>query len=258
MRIAVLTIFPELFDPFWAHGMIRRAIQKGAIAAQTINIRDFAAGRHRVTDDRPYGGGCGMVMKPEPLAAAIRMARQADAGGRTVLLSPQGRVFTQAAARELAASQGLILICGRYEGVDDRLWGELVSDELSIGDYILTGGELAAMVVIDAVTRLIPGVLGGEDSAERESFADGLLEHAHFTRPPVFEGEDVPGVLLSGHHEKIESWRRESSLMRTLVNRPDLLLGRELTAEEKEVLRGWHARIERMLGKTGRGSGPGL
>lgn len=255
MRILVLTIFPEMFDGLWSHGMVRRAIEQQAISAAALNIRDFADDRHHVTDDRPYGGGNGMVMKPEPLAAAIRYARQMAPEARTILMTPQGRVFNQALARELAGLKGLILVCGRYEGVDDRLCHDLISDELSVGDYVLTGGEIAAMAVIDAVTRLIPGVLGGEDSAARDSFSDGLIEHAHYTRPPVFEGAEVPEVLLSGHHGNIERWRLESSLMRTLVNRPDLLQERALTAEEAEILRRWHAHLGELVG--GRTDAPG-
>jgi tRNA (guanine37-N1)-methyltransferase len=249
MRILVLTIFPDMFDGLWSHGMVRRAIEQQAISASALNIRDFADDRHHVTDDRPYGGGNGMVMKPEPLAAAIRHAQQTAPEARTILMTPQGRVFNQARARELAGLKGLILVCGRYEGVDDRLCHDLISDELSVGDYVLTGGEIAAMAVIDAVTRLIPGVLGGEDSAARDSFSDGLLEHAHYTRPPVFEGAGVPQVLLSGHHGNIERWRLESSLMRTLVNRPDLLQERALTAEEAEILRRWHAHLAELIGE---------
>ncbi len=247
MQIRVLTIFPEMFDPLWSHGILRRALDQGILSAAAINIRDFAPGRHHVTDDRPYGGGSGMVMKPEPLAAAIRAAQASAPGARTVLMTPQGRVFTQAAAAELAALPGLILVCGRYEGVDDRLGAGLIDDELSVGDYVLSGGEPAAWVVIDAVTRLIPGALGGEDSAEKDSFSDGRLEHAHFTRPPVFEGESVPEVLLTGHHRRIERWRRESSLLRTFVNRPDLLRARELAEEEVEILKTWQEEVGRLL-----------
>jgi tRNA (guanine37-N1)-methyltransferase len=247
MQVQVLTLFPAMFSAFWSHGMLRKAIEQASVTASTLNIRDFATDRHQVTDDRPYGGGCGMVMKPEPLAAAIRAAKARVPEARTVLMSPQGRVFDQAVAREMAALPGLILICGRYEGVDDRLGRELIDDELSIGDYVLTGGEVAAMAVIDAVIRLIPGVLGGEDSAARDSFSDGRLEHPHFTRPPVFEGAEVPAVLLTGHHGNIERWRREASLLRTLVNRPDLLRERPLSAEEVEVLKRWQADVGRLL-----------
>jgi len=250
MRVLVLTIFPEMFDGLWSHGMVRRAIEEEVVSAAALNIRDFAADRHHVTDDRPYGGGSGMVMKPEPLAAAIRHAQQMAPEARTILMTPQGRVFNQALARELAGLQGLIFVCGRYEGVDDRLSRDLISDEVSIGDYVLSGGEVAAMVVIDAVTRLIPGVLGGEDSAEHDSFSDGLLEHPHYTRPPVFEGAEVPEVLLTGHHHNIERWRRETSLMRTFVNRPDLLRQRELTAEEADILRRWQEDLRQLLDKA--------
>lgn len=248
MQILVLTLFPGMFDALWSHGMIRKAVEQGSITASALDIRPFAVDRHHVTDDRPYGGGSGMVMKPEPLAAAIRAAQERLPAARTVLMTPQGRVFTQTLAREMAALPGLILVCGRYEGVDDRLCGELITDEVSIGDYVLTGGEIAAMAVIDAVTRLIPGVLGGADSAARDSFSNGLLEHAHYTRPPVFEGAAVPAVLLSGHHRNIERWRRESSLLRTFVNRPDLLRERALTAEETEILQRWQAEVSALLG----------
>lgn len=248
MRVLVLTIFPELVAALWAHGMVRRAVEQGALTAQAVNIRDFAPDRHHVTDDRPYGGGCGMVMKPEPLAAALRHARTAAPDARTILMAPQGRRFDQTVARELAALPGMILVCGRYEGVDDRLIGGLIEDELSIGDYVLTGGEIPAMAVVDAVTRLIPGVLGGAESAERDSFSDGLLEHGHYTRPPVFEGEAVPEVLLSGHHARIERWRLESSLLRTFVNRPDLLEQRVLSAAERKILARWQADLRRLLG----------
>ncbi|HWR92133.1 MAG TPA: tRNA (guanosine(37)-N1)-methyltransferase TrmD [Desulfobacterales bacterium] len=250
MQILVLTLFPEMFAAFWSHGMLRKAIEQGSITAAALNIRGFAADRHQVTDDRPYGGGSGMVMKPEPLAAAIRAAKERAPDARTVLMSPQGRVFSQALARELSELPGMILICGRYEGVDDRLSRDLIADEVSIGDYVLTGGEVPAMAVIDAVARLIPGVLGGEDSAERDSFSNGLLEHPHYTRPPVFEGVEVPGVLLTGHHRNIERWRLEASLLRTCINRPDLLRERELSPEEAEILRRWHADLGTLLEKA--------
>ena len=247
MFFTVLTIFPEMFDPFWEHGIIRRAIEQELIWASAINIRNFAEDRHQVTDDRPYGGGSGMVMKPEPLAAAIRDASQTLPGAKTVLLTPQGLMFNQQMARELAACVGLVLVCGRYEGVDERICHDLIDYEISIGDYVLTGGELAAMIIIDAVTRLIPGALGGEDAAEKDSFSDGLLEHAHYTRPRVFEGREVPEVLLSGHHREIERWRLASSLMRTLLKRPDLLKNRELRDEELEVLKRWGSQIGEIL-----------
>jgi tRNA (guanine37-N1)-methyltransferase len=247
MKLAVLTIFPELFVPFWEHGMIRRAVEADKISASAVNIRDFAEGRHHSTDDSPYGGGCGMVMNAPPLAAAIRAVRSGMPGARTVLLTPQGRVFTQDIARELAEKEGLIFVCGRYEGIDERICQDFADDEISIGDYVMTGGELAAMVIIDAVTRLIPGVLGGEDSAEKDSFSEGLLEHAHYTRPRIFEDEQVPEVLLSGHHRQIGKWRLESSLIRTFLKRPDLLANRVLSRTESEILRKWCLDIENIL-----------
>ena len=247
MNFVVLTIFPEMFDPFWEHGIVRRAIDHHKIFASTLNIRDFAEDKHQVTDDRPYGGGSGMVMKPEPLAGAIRAAKRKCPDAKTILLSPQGRVFDQAAANELAAFEGLILVCGRYEGVDERISDELIDDEISIGDYVLTGGELAAMVVIDAVTRQIPGTLGGEDAAEKDSFSNGLLEHAHYTRPQVFEGQAVPEVLRSGHHGAIENWRLESAVLRTLLKRPDLLESKLLSEPELDILEKWSRRLDEIL-----------
>ena len=247
MHFVVLTIFPEMFDPFWAHGIIRKAIEEQKILTSAINIRDYAEDRHQVTDDRPYGGGSGMVMKPEPLAGAIRAATRTVPEAKTVLLTPQGSVFNQGMARELASSDGLILVCGRYEGVDERVCHDLIDYEISTGDYVLTGGELAAMIVIDAVTRLIPGTLGGEQAAEKDSFADGLLEHAHYTRPRIFEGHEVPEVLLSGHHQEIDQWRLESSLMRTLLKRSDLLQKKDLDRQDIEILKKWHRVIEKLI-----------
>jgi len=247
MKFVVLTIFPEMFDPFWAHGIIRKAIEDQTIFASATNIRDYAEDRHQVTDDRPYGGGSGMVMKPEPLSGAIRAATRTLPEAKTVLLTPQGKVFNQSMAQELASFDGLVLICGRYEGVDERVCHDLIDYEISAGDYVLTGGELAAMIIIDAVTRLIPGALGGEQAAEKDSFANGLLEHAHYTRPRIFEGSEVPGVLLSGHHREIEKWRLESSLMRTLLKRSDLLQQKDLDRQEIEILKKWHHLIENIL-----------
>ena len=236
-----------MFTPFWDHGIIKRAIDQDRIAASTINIRDYARGRHRTTDDRPYGGGNGMVMKPEPLAGSIRAAKKVLPASRTILLTPQGRKFSQAVAQSLAASEGLILVCGRYEGVDERICHDLIDDEVSIGDYILTGGELAAMIIIDAVTRLIPGVLGGKDSAEKDSFSGHLLEHAHYTRPRIFEGAEVPEVLLSGNHQEVEKWRLETSLIRTVLKRNDLLKNRRLNDREIEILKKWCRDIETII-----------
>ena len=247
MNFVVLTIFPEMFDPFWSHGIIRKAIEEQKISPSAISIRDYAEDRHQVTDDRPYGGGSGMVMKPEPLAQAIGDATRKAVSAKTVMLTPQGSVFDQNMARELSSCEGLILVCGRYEGVDERVSHDLIDFEISTGDYVLTGGELAAMIIIDAVTRLIPGTLGGEQAAEKDSFADGLLEHAHYTRPRNFEGQAVPEVLLSGHHREIENWRLESSLMRTLLKRPDLLQKKDLTRQEIEILKKWKRVIEGLI-----------
>jgi len=257
MDFTVLTIFPDMFHEFWNYGMVGRAITRKLISASAVDIRDFAAGKHRVTDDRPYGGGCGMVMKPEPLARAIREAKQQSPKSATLLLTPQGRPFNQEMARSFANEDGFILVCGRYEGVDERICYDLVDHEVSIGDYILTGGELAAMIVIEAVTRLVPGVLGGEDSAELDSFSGELLEHAHFTRPPVFEGQQVPDVLLSGNHREIEKWRFETSVVRTFLKRPDLLENRVLTRQEVELLKEWCSRIESIVqAQSARGTDP--
>lgn len=247
MQFVIATIFPEMFAPFLSHGIVRRAIEAGIVEAGCINIRDFATDKHQMTDDRPYGGGCGMVMKPEPIAGAVRAAAVKAPGARKVLLSPQGRVFDQHLANELAAEKGLILICGRYEGADERIEHELVDLEVSIGDFVLSGGEIAAMLIVDAVTRLIPGALGGADSAAKDSFAEGLLEHAHYTRPRGFEGEEVPEVLLSGDHGAIEKWRLESSLLRTLAKRPDLFNELRLGREEIAVLKKWHSRLAEIL-----------
>lgn len=247
MQFLVATIFPEMFEPFLSRGIVGRAVDSGIISAGCINIRDFATGKHQMTDDRLFGGGCGMVMKPEPLAGAIRAAAAAAPGALRVLLSPQGRVFDQHLAGGLAAEKGLILICGRYEGTDERIETDLVDLEVSIGDFVLSGGEIAAMVIIDAVTRLMPGALGGTDSAAEDSFAEGLLEHAQYTRPRSFEGNEVPEVLLSGDHGAIEKWRRESSLLRTLVKRPDLLADRAFGAEDIAVLKKWHVRLSDIL-----------
>jgi tRNA (guanine37-N1)-methyltransferase len=223
MNFVALTIFPEMFNPFREHGIIRRAIEQNKIRVSAFDIRSFAQGKHRVTDDRPYGGGCGMVMKPEPLAAAIRAATKNAPSSKKILLTPQGRRFDSNVAQELTLSDGLILICGRYEGIDERICLDFIDDEISIGDYVLTGGELAAMVVIDAVTRLIPGILGGKESAEKDSFSGSVLKYAQYTRPRSFEGHDVPDILLSGNHEAIARWREEQSEKRTRERRPDLL-----------------------------------
>ena len=247
MKFIALTIFPELFASFRGHGIIRRAIEGNLISLETVNIRDFAAGKHRVTDDRPYGGGCGMVMKPEPLAAALAAARDMAPSATAILLSPQGRKFDQNVAGQLKSLPAMILVCGRYEGIDDRILHNYIDLEVSIGDYVLTGGELPAMIVIEAVTRLLPGALGGESSADNDSFSNGMLDCGHFTRPPLFEGLSPPGVLLSGNHRTIEQWRLESSLIRTLLKRKDLLEERSLSRQEIKVLENWKNDIEKIL-----------
>jgi len=247
MNFIVLTIFPEMFNPFWEHGIIKRAIDRNKILASSVNIRDFAQGKHRTTDDRPYGGGCGMIMKPEPLAAAIRAATKKVPLSKRILLTPQGRRFDQDMAREFASWDGIIFVCGRYEGVDERICHNLIDDEVSIGDYVLTGGELAAMVIIDAVTRLIPGVLGGKDSAGKDSFSGSVLKYAQYTRPRTFEGVDVPEVLLSGNHKEIEKARLESSLIRTFLKKQDLLENRSLSTEEIKILKKWCRDIEKII-----------
>ncbi len=247
MHFTVITLFPEIFTSFWENSIIRRALEEGHISASAVNIRDFAKDRHRTTDDRPYGGGCGMVIKPEPLAAAIRSVKENAPDAKTILMTPQGRKFDQSVAREMAGEKEIIFICGRYEGIDERICRNFTDGELSIGDYVLTGGEPAVMVVIDAVSRLIPGVLGCENSAENDSFSRGLLEHGHFTRPGIFEGESVPEVLLSGNHQQIERWRLEDSLIRTFLKRPDLLKTGKLHREEVRILKKWQDDIAKLI-----------
>ncbi len=236
MRFDVLTIFPELFCPHLRDGILGRAVKNGILHVKIINIRDFARGTHKTTDDRPFGGGNGMVMKPGPIYRALQSVDRANGSSLVVLLSPQGKAFDQSVAWELATLDQIILICGRYEGVDERIRLICVDSELSIGDYVLSGGELGAMVVMDAVSRLVPGVLGGERSNIEDSFQDGLLEYPQYTRPRVFQGKSVPPVLLSGDHEKIRLWRRKESLKRTLEKRPDLLKNASLDREDKEIL----------------------
>ncbi len=247
----MLTIFPELFLPFREYGVVGRAIQKGVLCAETINIRDFALDKHKTTDDRPYGGGCGMVFKPEPLAKAIAYAKDRSRSAKTILLSPQGRRFNHEIARELAGAEDLILVCGRYEGIDERVCQLYIDDEISIGDYILSGGEIAAMVVIDAVARWVEGILGKTESAEKESFAEGLLEHSHYTRPRRFGEIDVPDVLISGDHEKIRRWRMKSSMIRTLLKRTDLLQEKRLSIDEIDILKELHRDIENIIRDQG-------
>jgi len=236
MKFDVLTLFPEMIEGYLRQGILGRAVTRGLISIQLINIRDFAKGRHKITDDRPYGGGEGMIMKPGPIHRALKSVDRVPGISRVILLTPQGRRFAQPMAWEMSGWDHLILICGRYEGVDERIVASHVDLELSVGDYILTGGEIGAMVVIDAVARLIPGVLGGERSPLEDCFQDGLLKYPQYTRPRVFEGKEVPEILLSGDHEKVRAWRRKESLKRTAERRPDLLEEAVLTAEDRAIL----------------------
>ena len=235
MRFHVLTLFPELFTSVLSATMLQKGQERGALEFTLHNIRDFATDKHRVTDDTPYGGGHGMIMKPEPVVAALESLGTAAQRPWRILLSPQGRPFTQLRAQALAALPEIAMVCGRYEGTDERV-RSFVDEELSIGDFILSGGEVAALVVIDTVSRLVPGVLGGESSAAIESFSDGLLEYPQYTRPPEFRGLRVPEVLLSGDHRAIARWRREESLRRTLERRPDLLSSADLSESDRAFL----------------------
>ncbi len=237
MKIDILTLFPSMFDGAFSESIIKRAVEKGLLETCFHNIRDYAVDKHRTTDDYPYGGGAGMVMKVEPLAACIDAVKAASPNAKVILTTPRGRPFNQHMARELSEEDSLVIVCGRYEGVDERIRELFVDYEISIGDFVLTGGELAAMVIVDAVTRLVPGVLGGEDSAAGDSFSDGLLEYPQYTRPPEFRGLAVPQVLLSGNHGDISRWRRHQSLEKTLEARPDLLASVQLTENDKAYLR---------------------
>ena len=234
MQFDVLTIFPNLLASPLEEGIIRRALASGALEIFSHNIRDYALGKHAMTDDRPFGGGEGMVMKPEPIVAALRQVSAQRPGGYVVLLTPQGRTYTQKMAWDLAQKEHVVLLCGRYEGVDARV-EEYIDAEISIGDYVLTGGELAALVVIDSVTRLLPGVLGCSDSAECDTFSRGLLKYPQYTRPRQFEGKEVPETLLSGDHKAIAQWRFVESVKRTKERRLDLLRQVQLSPLEKKV-----------------------
>jgi tRNA (guanine37-N1)-methyltransferase len=251
MRFDMFTLFPGIFESPLKESMLKRAIESGLLDVQLHNIRDYAAGRHQVTDDYPYGGGGGMVMKPEPVFSAVESVLKAEASDAPVqseirnpqskipivLLTPQGRPFNQQIATELAQHDRVALICGRYEGFDERIREQLATDEISIGDYVLTGGELAALVVVDAVIRLKPGVLGDPTGAVDDSHASGLLEYPHYTRPPEFRGWRVPEILLSGDHAKVDRWRREQALLRTWRRRPDLLERANLSESDRAFLR---------------------
>jgi len=234
MRIDVLTLFPGMVEPVVSASMLGRARDRGLVDIRVVDLRDYATGRHRNADDYQFGGGGGMVLKPEPIFAAVEALRTEET--RVILLDPRGRRFTQAVAAELARETHLVLIAGRYEGVDERVSDVLVDDSISIGDYVVTGGELPALVVTDAIARLLPGVLGAEGGAERESFVSGLLEPPQYTRPEEFRGARVPGVLLSGDHARVAQWRREQALFLTWRRRPELLANASLTDEERRMI----------------------
>ncbi|MBE7036747.1 MAG: tRNA (guanosine(37)-N1)-methyltransferase TrmD [Ruminococcaceae bacterium] len=234
MRIDCLTLFPDMMRAVLDESIIGRAVKAGILDIRYINIRDFAQNKHNRVDDAPYGGGMGMVMQPEPIYRAFQsVLENAEDKPKVIYMSPQGSVFSQDKAKELAKEEHLVLLCGHYEGVDERVLEEIVDEELSIGDYVLTGGEIPAMAVIDAVARMIPGVLPAEDAYSEESLYNGLLEYPQYTRPPEFLGREVPEVLLSGHHENIRKWRREESIRRTCKKRPELLNDADLTDKEK-------------------------
>ena len=236
MQFDIFTLFPEIFEPYLQSSILQRARQRGLLEVNLHNIRDWTHDRHHVTDDEPYGGGGGMVMKPEPIFAAVEGVLGSPPACPVILLTPQGRLFNHAVAQELAQLPRLALLSGRYEGVDERVRQHLVSDEISIGDFVLTGGELPALVVVDAVARFLPGVLGDPQGAWDDSFTSELLEYPHYTRPPEFRGWEVPEVLLSGDHARIARWRREQALLRTKQRRPDLLETAELSKADRKFL----------------------
>jgi tRNA (guanine37-N1)-methyltransferase len=247
MRIDVVTLFPQMFEAISLYGITRRAVERKIVELGVWNPRDYTHDRHRTVDDRPYGGGPGMLMKVQPLRDALHQAKQAGGtAAHVVYLSPQGRPLTQQGVRELAAHEHLVLIAGRYEGVDERFIEAEVDEEWSIGDYVLSGGELGAMVIIDTVTRLLPGALGHEDSAGQDSFSEGLLDYPHYTRPEVFEEKRVPAVLLSGDHQAIARWREKQSLGRTWIRRPDLLAAMELSEAQQLMLQEFIHEYEQM------------
>ena len=241
MQFEVFTLLPEVFPPYLESSILQRARQRGLMDVRVHNIRDYTHDKHHTTDDTPYGGGGGMVMKPEPVFEAVESILGSRVESQPIpvpiiLMTPQGRIFTQRVAEELSGYERIALICGRYEGVDERIRQYLVTDEISIGDYVLTGGELPALLIIDAVSRLIPGVLGDPDGAADDSHSMGLLEYPHYTRPPEFRGWTAPEVLLSGDHAKIEKWRREQAIVRTLERRPDILEKAELSRADKKLI----------------------
>jgi len=243
MQFDVFTILPEIFPPYLESSILKRASERGLIHVRVHNIRDYTHDKHHITDDTPYGGGGGMVMKPEPVFEAVESViglaslQTQPIAVPVILLTPQGRVFTQRVAEELSRYERIALICGRYEGVDERIREHLVTDEISVGDYVLTGGELPALTMIDAISRLLPGVLGDPTGAEDDSHSMGLLEYPHYTKPPEFRGMKVPEILQSGNHAKIEQWRREQALLRTFTKRPDMLGQAELTEKDRKFLK---------------------
>lgn len=237
MKIDVLTLFPEMFHGVFGHSILKKAQEKNAVAFNLVNFRDFSDNKHQTVDDYPYGGGAGMVLKPQPIFDAVaELAKTSERKPRVILMCPQGERYTQKKAEELANEEHLVFICGHYEGYDERIREHLVTDEISIGDYVLTGGELGAMVIIDSVVRLLPDVLGNEESHQRDSFSTGLLEHPHYTRPADFRGLKVPDVLLSGNHMHIDEWRAKESLRRTYLRRPDLLDHYPLSEKQQKWL----------------------
>jgi tRNA (guanine37-N1)-methyltransferase len=246
MRFDILSIFPEMFVPLATYGIIGRAVKRGQIEINVVNIRDFGEGPHLMIDDKPFGGGNGMVMKPGPIFRALESIPRERGDRRVILLTPQGQLFDQSMARDLAKLKQIVSVCGRYEGVDERVRSRCVDMEVSIGDYILTGGELPAMIIVEAVSRLIPGVLGGVRSTVEESFEDYFLEYPQFTRPRVFQGEEVPSVLVSGDHGRIRLWRRAQSIKRTLERRPDLLEKAHLSDEDRCILEGLRRKQGRL------------
>jgi tRNA (guanine37-N1)-methyltransferase len=259
MRISILTIFPDFFPPALAEGMIRAAREKGRLTVEIVPLREFTDDSHRSTDDYPFGGGVGMIMKIDPIARALDAlatgSSSRPAGTRVALLSPQGRSFTQPLAIEYAGLEHLVLVCGRYKGVDERVSEHLIDEELSLGDFVLSGGEPAALCVVDAVARLLPGVVGDSDSVESDSFHSGILDAPYFTRPADYRGWTVPEVLLGGNHAAIARWRREQALRRTFERRPELLQAAELSAEDRRFLRGLE-RDRAARGAAAGGSAP--
>jgi tRNA (guanine37-N1)-methyltransferase len=233
MKFDILTLFPGMFAGPLDESIVGRAIERGIVSVCLHNIRDYAADRHRTVDDAPYGGGAGMVMKVEPLVACIEAVKSVSPSSEVVLASPRGERFTQEIAVDLASKSGLVIVCGRYEGVDERVSELCVDREVSIGDFVMTGGEIPAMAILDAIVRLLPGVLGSDDSSSEESFSEGLLEYPQYTRPPEFRGHVVPEILLSGNHQEISRWRRQQAILRTLATRPELLAGADLTPAEE-------------------------